>query len=83
LIAGRLNKHYVLVGWGCPFKCTHCSNHALARIAKGSYVRMRAPQNVVREIEQLVAEFPLLDEVYLEVESLGLPCPFCMICWRL
>jgi radical SAM superfamily enzyme YgiQ (UPF0313 family) len=36
----------VLLGRGCPNKCTYCSNHALAKIAGGRYVRFRSPEDV-------------------------------------
>lgn len=61
----------VLVGRGCPFKCTYCCNHALRRVAPGRYVRYRSPGNVVGEIEDFVARYPEAREVYLEVETFG------------
>lgn len=75
-IAGRMNKQTVLVGRGCPNQCSYCSNHALARIARGKYVRFRSPQNIIAELQQMVKKFPGMDEVYLEVESLGASLPY-------
>jgi anaerobic magnesium-protoporphyrin IX monomethyl ester cyclase len=42
---------------GCPFNCTYCSNHAQKSVYPnpGEYVRFRSPENVVAEIEQMVA----------------------------
>lgn len=70
-INGPLYHQTVLVGRGCVNKCTYCSNHALARLAKGRYVRFRSPGNVIAELQQLVAEIPETREVYLEIESFG------------
>ena len=39
----------ILAGRGCPNKCTYCSNHILARTAKGKYVRFRSPENIISE----------------------------------
>ncbi len=61
----------VLLGRGCPFQCTYCCNHALARLAGGKYVRLRSPENVVEEILDLKSAYPYMSEVYLEVETLG------------
>jgi radical SAM superfamily enzyme YgiQ (UPF0313 family) len=66
-----LSRPSVLVGRGCPFQCTYCSNHALRRLADGRYVRMRSPENVVSELVEMKQVLPLLVEVYLEVETLG------------
>jgi len=42
---------------GCPFNCTYCSNHAQKSVYPNpkDYVRFRSPENVVAEIEQMVA----------------------------
>ena len=61
----------VLVGRGCPFNCTYCCNHQLRKISRGKYVRFRSPENVIAEIRDLHERFPNVDEVYLEVETLG------------
>ena len=62
-------RHSVLLGRGCPFQCTYCSNHALKKLADGKYVRFRSPENIAREIRQLVQAYPDQEEIYLEVES--------------
>ena len=61
----------VLLGRGCPFDCTYCCNHALKKTASGRYVRFRSPENIVQEVAEVVRRFPLVNEVYLEVESIG------------
>ena len=43
----------VLLGRGCPFMCTYCSNHALRKLAKGRYVRFRSPEIIINEIENI------------------------------
>ncbi|MCP4604251.1 MAG: B12-binding domain-containing radical SAM protein [Proteobacteria bacterium] len=60
----------VLLGRGCPYGCTYCSNHALRKLSKGKYVRQRSPDAIVAEIEQLSASHTFGDKIYLEVETL-------------
>ena len=61
----------VLVGRGCPFQCTYCSNHAMAKLSTGKYVRYRSPQNMIAEIQSVCDRFPNLRNIYLEVETIG------------
>ena len=65
-IDGRLS---ILLGRGCPFECTYCSNNKLKTNASGKYVRFRSPQNIVSEIRYLRERFPEKHEYFLEVES--------------
>ena len=62
-------RHMVLLGRGCPFQCTYCSNHALKKLASGPYVRFRSPENILAEVRQLAQTHPDKHEIYLEVES--------------
>jgi len=61
----------VLLGRGCPFNCTYCSNHALRRLSDGRYVRFRTPANIVAEIKEIALNFSAKKEIYLEVETFG------------
>lgn len=62
-------RHVVLLGRGCPFNCTYCSNHALRKTATGNYVRLRSHKRIVEEIRELAAKYPGQNEIYLEVET--------------
>ena len=70
-LANPLSRPSVLAARGCPFQCTYCCNHALSHLADGGYVRMRSPRNVYEEIKEIKTRLPLLEEVYLEAETLG------------
>lgn len=61
----------VLLGRGCPFLCTYCSNHALRELAEGKYVRFRSPDNIINELESVLKCFPQRKNFYLEVETIG------------
>lgn len=61
----------LLLGRGCPFACTYCSNHAFKGIAAGAYVRFRSPQSILRELKMRASEFPDISECYLEVETIA------------
>jgi len=71
-IDDRDRRPSVLVGRGCPNKCSYCSNHALSRLATGKYVRFRTPENVIKEISEMVEDNPKIRSIYLEVETLSL-----------
>ena len=63
-------KPAVLLGRGCPFACTYCSNHKLRNVSMGKYVRMRSPENILEEIRDLCRSLPDITEIYLEVETM-------------
>ncbi len=64
-------RHSLLLGHGCPYQCTYCCNHALRRLAPGTYVRLRSPDNIVEEVKEVVDKYMIEKEIYLEVETLG------------
>jgi radical SAM superfamily enzyme YgiQ (UPF0313 family) len=70
-LANPISRPSVLAGRGCPFQCTYCCNHALRRIADGRYVRLRSPHSITEEILSIKSVLTLMEEVYLEVETLG------------
>lgn len=61
----------VMLGRGCPYQCTYCSNHALKKVASGRYVRVRKPEKIVGEIKSLVEDYSVTESIYLEVETIG------------
>jgi radical SAM superfamily enzyme YgiQ (UPF0313 family) len=61
----------VLLGRGCPFICSYCSNHSLKKLADGTYVRLRSPENIIDEIRAIVILYPKTEEIYLEIETFG------------
>ena len=71
----KLNMR-VVVGRGCPYSCTYCSNHALRAAQQGRYVRFRSPANILAEIEMALQRFPSLTSIYLEIETIGASIPW-------
>ncbi len=67
----RAPKHALLLGRGCSYSCSYCSNHALKELATGPYVRLRSPASILEELEALCAEFPETSYVYLETETIA------------
>jgi radical SAM superfamily enzyme YgiQ (UPF0313 family) len=63
--------HSVLAGRGCPNRCSYCSNHALRAAGHGKYVRFRSPAGLVREVEQIVANYSGVKSIYFEIETLA------------
>lgn len=50
---GELPSVNIMTSRGCPFNCNFCATP----INWGRHVRMRSPENVIREIESLVQEY--------------------------
>ena len=61
----------ILLGRGCPYKCTYCSNHAMAKLSEGLYVRFRSPKHIIGELDYIRNSYPKVDRVILEVETFG------------
>jgi radical SAM superfamily enzyme YgiQ (UPF0313 family) len=61
----------ILIGRGCPFKCTYCCNHKLAQLAEGKYYRFRSPQNIVDELRSITEDCPEASHIYFETETIG------------
>jgi len=68
----NINSPYsILVGRGCPYRCSYCSNHKLSGVADGRYLRYRSPDNVIAEIKYILISNPSAESIYFEVETLG------------
>ncbi|MDO8647822.1 MAG: radical SAM protein [Candidatus Diapherotrites archaeon] len=59
---------FVLAGRGCPFQCIFCS---LPQVMSGRGYRMRSPQNVVAELEQIKKDFPQLKSILFNDDTLN------------
>jgi len=67
---------HVVVGRGCPYSCTYCSNHALRSLQSGTYLRFRSAASILPEIQGLLCRFPDLQSIYLEIETIGACIPW-------
>jgi anaerobic magnesium-protoporphyrin IX monomethyl ester cyclase len=67
---GNDPQYMVLLGRGCPFQCTYCSNHALKRVSKGKYVRFRSPDNIIEEINEIQNNNPRVRRFYFEIDTI-------------
>jgi len=67
-----VSKLSILLGRGCPFNCAYCSNHALRKIAPGLYVRVREIKNIIEEMDDLSKSFPTINNIHLEIETVGI-----------
>ena len=56
-ISARDEEMTILGGRGCPYDCTYCCNHALKKITGGRYVRIRSPENLLKEVSYLYNNF--------------------------
>lgn len=64
-LRGALHRLRIETTRGCPYPCTFCNNAALLKVykGKGSWVRKRSAENVIREIEEARARFPMIESV--------------------
>lgn len=81
-----ISRPSLLLGRGCPFTCSYCSNHALKKTAPGKYVRTRSPASIAAEVADLKANyrFPSHAEIDLEVETFGVDTEWALdVCRKL
>ncbi|MDH7487190.1 MAG: radical SAM protein [Anaerolineae bacterium] len=60
-------KHFI-TGRGCPYNCTYCFNQGFNELyrGKGRLVRRRSVDNVLEELRQVKADYPLEFVVFLD-----------------
>jgi len=66
------SQHSILLGRGCPFECTYCSNNALKRLSSGSYIRLRTHEKIIEELKAMEKKFPNNQNIYLEIETFNI-----------
>lgn len=74
LIEGERGRLSILATRGCPYNCTFCSNHRIKEAYPNSnkYVRFRSVDNVLKEIDERIAELPELNHICFIDDTVGL-----------
>ena len=78
-------KHFI-AGRGCPYRCTYCFNHALAKIyrGKGKPFRMRSVSSTLQEVSDVRRRYGLEFAVFWPSSRSGSPprsaCPSSATC---
>jgi anaerobic magnesium-protoporphyrin IX monomethyl ester cyclase len=59
---------------GCPFLCSYCSNHALAKAYNldRNTPRYRSPESSIREIEETIRDFPMIKTIWIMDDTFGI-----------
>lgn len=66
------SRFSILLGRGCHFDCTYCSNHVLRKVSNGRYVRFRSPENIISELRDLYDKFPDKQSYFFEIEAFNI-----------
>ncbi|MGB2987801.1 MAG: radical SAM protein [Phycisphaerae bacterium] len=64
-LRGALHRYRIETTRGCPYSCAFCTNAAMLRLykGKGTWVRTRSNDNIIREIEMVRERFPTIEAV--------------------
>lgn len=68
-----LEFELIMVGRGCPWKCTYCYNHTYAKMYKvgnSQYVQLRNPQNVIDEILMIKRKYKKVKNIFFNDSDL-------------
>lgn len=68
-----LEFEVIMVGRGCPWKCTYCYNHTYAKMYKvgnSQYVQLRNPQNVIDEILGIKRKYKKIKNIFFNDSDL-------------
>jgi radical SAM superfamily enzyme YgiQ (UPF0313 family) len=59
---------------GCPYLCSYCCNHAIAKIynLKRNLPRYRSPEVCIQEIEWTVKKFPYINTIWCVDDTFGI-----------
>lgn len=71
---GKVGRISILASRGCPYNCTYCSNHRIKEMYPNphKYVRFRSVDNVLKEIEQFIKQYPKLNHIAFIDDTVGL-----------
>jgi len=59
VIRSNYNRADFMASRGCPYNCHYCSNHVFRKLQEGKYVRFRSVENVILEIKDVTARYPI------------------------
>jgi len=59
---------------GCPFLCSYCSNHAIAKVygKTSNTPRYRSAESSIQEIEETLKQFPMIKTVWIMDDTFGI-----------
>lgn len=65
----KLNKYFLVIQRGCPYRCLYCANHAFAEKSQGQYLRYRSIESVIEEIKMIQKQYPKMDTIEFNADN--------------